>query len=301
MRDPELIPLTVVFAAVVRQGGIRGAARALGVSKATVSRQLQTLEAALGLRLVERSTRRIRATEEGRALLGTLELVRERWDDGLAQLSATRHEAAGRLRVTAPELMVDGLISPAVRVVLERYPAIDVELLASDRMLDLVDQGIDVAIRTGRLADSSMHRLHLATTRERLVATPRLLEQLGGDDDLDPRQLPWVGHSALLVGPERELVHLDGRRIRVVPALRARSESSWAFLSMVSMGIGVGLLPMRFIQEQLDQGLLVALPWLGREVSIEAVYPAGRLAPPRVRRFLEVMREHLGGSAGGGS
>lgn len=295
MRDPQLIPLTVMFAAVVREGGIRGAARALGVSKATVSRQLQALEGALGLRLVERSTRRIRATEEGRALLTTLESVRGVWDDGLAQLSATREEAAGRLRITAPELMVDGLISPAIRVLLDRYPAIDVEILASDRMLDLVDQGIDVAIRAGRLADSSMRRLHLATTYERLVTTPQLLERVGRGDDPDPRELPWVGHSALPLGPERELTHLDGRCVRVAPTLRARSASSWAFLSMVNAGIGVGLVPERFVQGQLAQGLLVGLPWLGREVRIEAVYPSGQLAPPRVRCFLEVLREQLGG------
>ncbi len=289
MREPDLIPLAATFAAVVREGGIRGAARALSVSKATVSRHLQTLEAGLGLRLVERSTRGIRATEEGRALLATLDSVRVVWDDGLAQLTATRIEPTGRLRVTAPELMVDGFICPAIRSLLERYPALDVEVIASDRMLDLVEEGIDVAIRAGRHADSSMRRVHLATTHERLVAAPSLLGRSG--EALDPTKAPWVGHSALPLGPEREISDASGRRLRVSPLLRARSASSSSFFSLLLAGIGIGLVPELFISEHLAQGSLVALPWRGREVSVDAVFPAGQLAPPRVRRFLDLLVE----------
>lgn len=296
MDHPELIPLAATFAAVVREGGIRGAARALGISKATVSRQLQSLEASLGLRILERSTRSMRVTEEGIALLTTLESVRNAWNDGLSQLAATREDATGRLRVTAPELMVDGLLCPAMRTMTRRHPTVDVDLVASDRVLDLVEEGIDIAVRAGHMPDSSMQRVKLSRTRERLVGVPELFEGTSpaDRDALDPRTLPWVGHTGLPVGPERELVHRDGHRLRIAPVFRARCASSAAFLGMVRTGVGVGLLPELFVQELLARGALVALPWFGRAVPIDAVFPAGSLAPPRVRRFLDILREQLG-------
>jgi len=290
MRNPELLALAATFSAIVREGGIRGAARAMGVSKATVSRQLQVLEDALELRLVERSTRRLRVTDEGLALLATVENVRTVWNDGLFQLTSTREKPAGRLRVTAPELMMSGVVAPAVAVLLRRHPAIDVELVASDRMIDLVEQGIDVALRVGPAPDSAMRRAHLAVTRECLVGTPALVEQL---DTTDPRRMPWVGHSALPVGTERELVSAEGRTLRLTPRLVARSGSSWTFFTLVTSGVGVGLMPRTFVEDRLARGHLVALPWFGRTVGIDAVFPGGRLAPPRVRRFIDVVREQL--------
>ena len=180
--------------AVARAGGINAAARALGQPKQSVSRRLLALEAQLGVRLLERSTRALHLTAEGYALCDRAERILADIVETQQVIAERAHEPEGPLRVSAPMLLGQTLLGAVVADYCRRYPKVDLDVELSDRKVDLVEEGIDVAIRVGHVRDTSLISRLLATSELILVASPGYLSGYGSPaEPVDLRN-----HSAVI-------------------------------------------------------------------------------------------------------
>lgn len=285
-----------VFARVVDAGGFSAAARALGVSKSAVSKQVSALEDRLGARLLQRTTRRMSLTEAGAAFLEACRRVLAEAEAAESAIGALQAEPRGVLKVNAP--MTFGLmhLSGAIPAFMARYPDLRVDLTLDDRFVDLVDEGVDVAIRIGRLADSSLMARRLAPGRQVMVAAPAYLEANGR-----PRKLADLArHDCLCYaylstgdewrfeGPEGEVsVRLDGR---------LRANNGEVLLAAARAGLGIAALPTFMSGPDLRSGRLerVLPDYESTAIAIHAVWPASRHLTAKVRAFVDFLAERFG-------
>ncbi len=285
------------FARVVEAESFSAAARALGLSKSAVSKQVSRLEARLGLRLLNRTTRRLSLTEAGAAFYqGCQRVVAE----AEAAEQAVTHLASaprGRLRVNAPMSFGVRHVSPALPEFLGRYPELAVDLTLNDRLVDLVEEGFDVGVRIAPLVDSSLVARRLAPSRSVLSAAPAYLDVRGAPRDLDELE----DHACLIYSYQAtgEAWRLTGpggaRRLKVSGPLRVNNGD--AILAAALGGLGVALLPCFICGEDLRAGRLVrVLPdWgLASDGAVSAVYPAARHLSPKVRVFVDFLAERFG-------
>ncbi|MEO0035871.1 MAG: hypothetical protein RLZZ501_1894, partial [Pseudomonadota bacterium] len=268
------------FAAVAEAGSFAAAARRLGRSTSRLSRQVAELEAALGSRLLHRTTRALTLTEAGRSYHEQVARILAELD--AADLSVGRLQAAprGRLRVAAPMSFGVLHLAPALPAFLDRYPEIDLDMAMNDRFVDLVEEGFDLAVRIGRLADSSLVARRLAPLRRVLCASPAFLAAHGTPrtpDDL--ARLPCLGYSNLL--PQEDWSFADpvsGRPWPVRIKARLRVNNGDALRLAALAGVGLAPLPSFLVGPDLAAGTLVPLldPYLRQEGAIHAVYPPAR-------------------------
>ena len=288
-----------VFARVVEMESFSGAARDLGLSKSAVSKRVGRLEDRMGLRLLNRTTRRLSLTEAGAAFYqGCRRVVAEA---EAAERAVTRLASAprGRLKINAPMSFGVRHLAPALPDFMARYPELTVDLALNDRLVDLVEEGFDVAVRVARLEDSSLIARRLAANRLVLCAAPSYLRAHGA-----PRAVEDLkGHECLLysylaAGDVWRLCGPGGeRRQRVTGRLRINNGD--ALLAVALGGLGVALLPCFICGEDVRAGRLIrVLPeWSGpADTAIAAVYPASRNLSPKVRVFVDFLAERFGGT-----
>lgn len=286
------------FAAVAEAGSFAAAARRLGRSTSRLSRQVAELEAALGIRLLHRTTRALTLTEAGRSYHEQVARILAELE--AADLSVGRLQAAprGRLRVAAPMSFGVLHLAPALPAFLDRYPEIDLDMAMNDRFVDLVEEGFDLAVRIGRLAESSLIARRLAPLRRVLCASPAFLAAYGTPrtpDDL--ARLPCLGYSNLL--PQEDWSFVDpasGRPWPVRIKARLRVNNGDALRLAALAGVGLAPLPSFLVGPDLAAGTLVSLldPYLRQEGAIHAVYPPARPLSPKVRAFVDFLAERFG-------
>lgn len=290
-----------VFAHVVEAGSFSAAARRLGTSKSSVSAQVQRLERAMGVRLLDRTTRRVSATEAGTALYRhCAQIVAEA--EAAADLAGAFHAAPrGLLRVTAPDTLGWMHIAPAIPEFLRLFPEVTVELSLSDAHVDLVRERFDVAIRVGRIAQTSLVARRIGASRLVICAAPRYLERRGV-----PRLARDLArHDGLVFTPlgwgDEWRLGTGQRQTRVPVAARLRSDSGEVLLQAARAGAGLALLPDWMVTHDVRSGDLVrVLPRLAMPAAdIHAVYPPGRLRPPKVTAFVDHLAACLGRSLAG--
>ena len=286
----------VVFAKVVETGGFTAAATALGLPKSTVSRKVAQLEERLGARLLQRTTRKLGLTEIGRAYYERCQRIVADISEA-EQLVADLQEAPrGLLRVTAP-IDVGGLyLGCIVADFLSHEPDIQIELVLSDRVFDLVAERLDLAIRFGPLPDSSMVARRLAPMRTVLVAAPAYVEKRGAPavpEDLAEHDIvSFVPISRMkrwtLRGP-------DGAELELMPYARFSANGMFAVREAVRSGAGISLLPDFAVHQELTGGTLVRVmpDWHGLEAELFAVYPSTRNLSPKLRAFLDFLAARL--------
>lgn len=284
-----------VFVAVAEAQGVSAAARRLGASKAMVSTALARLEARLGVRLLQRSTRRVSLTGAGAAALPAaqraLAAAREAEEAAVASRSAPR----GTLRVNAP--MSFGLlhVMPAIGAFVREFPEIRVDLQLDDRLVDNVAGAFDVALRIGNLRDSALVSTRLATSRNVVVASPAYLRAAGAPRTPADLAAHAVLAYSLAPAPSRWILRRGGRaeEVRVRPAIEANS--SLALRAAALDGLGVARVPLFAVSEELAAGrLLRVLPeWELPDHGVHAV-TTSRDLPQRTRLFVERFRERLG-------
>ncbi|MCH9000548.1 MAG: LysR family transcriptional regulator [Proteobacteria bacterium] len=295
----EDLSAMAVFARVVEMESFSGAARALGLSKSAVSKRVGRLEDRMGLRLLNRTTRRLSLTEAGAAFYqGCRRVVAEA---EAAERAVTRLASAprGRLKVNAPMSFGVRHLAPALPDFMARYPELNVDLTLNDRVVDLVEEGFDLAIRIARLAESSLIARRLAPNRLVLCAAPSYLAAHGA-----PRAVEDLkGHECLLysyqaAGDVWRLCGPGGER-RLAVTGRLRINNGDALLAAALGGLGVALLPCFICGQDLRAGRLIqVLPaWSGpADTAIAAVYPASRNLSPKVRVFVDFLTERFSGT-----
>ncbi len=283
----------VVFARVVQAGSFTGAARALDLPKSTVSRKVTALEERLGARLLQRTTRKLSLTEAGRAYYEHSARVVGEVEEAERAVGNLQDAPRGLLRLTTP-LNFD-FVAPVATEFLARHPDVQLEIVCTDRVAGLVEEGFDLAIRAGRLADSTLIGRRLASLRSYLVASPAYLGERGrprSPDDL-------VRHSCLLFsgGSVRGAWRLlrEGRKIEV--ALRARlvvNDFDLLYEAAVA-GLGIAMVPEHRCLNDLRRGRLErVLPrWSSPETALHAVYPSTRHLSPAMKAFLDHLQARL--------
>lgn len=284
-----------LFAAVVEHGSFSEAARREGTTPAQVSKKVAKLEGLLGARLLERTTRSVSLTAAGSAYLERLRSVLaeiETLEDGVR---AAHSDPAGALRVSAPVTFGAMRLTPVVLDFLARHPAIEVRLSVNDRMVDLVDEGFDVAVRIGRLEDSSLVARRLAPARLILVARPDhpALAQARRPEDLEKHpcvidtNYPTPRRWRFRRGDEFGETRTSGR-LHVNSADGARQAAL--------AGYGVALTPTFVVSDDVAEGRLVRLlpEWEPEHRDVWAVFPQNRFLAGRVRVFVDHLAEAFG-------
>jgi DNA-binding transcriptional LysR family regulator len=280
------------FASVAERGGFAAASRALQVPKSKLSRRVAQLESRLGVRLLQRSTRRFAVTDLGQAYLAHCKAMLVEADAAQTVVDAARSEPCGRVRLSCPIALLHALVGRMLIEFAQRFPAVSVELVGVNRPVDLLAEGVDLALRVRRppLADSDLALRMLGRSTQCLVASPQLLAARGPVQS--PGELanwPSLGHGVpgatqgwYLLGPE-------GAEATMHPAPRFLCSDMLTLRDAAIAGLGVAQLPLLLIREAIDRGQLVRLlpDWAPQPETIHAVFPSRRGLMPAVRGLLD--------------
>jgi DNA-binding transcriptional LysR family regulator len=284
-----------VFLAIARQGGLRPAATALGVSVSSVSDRLRELEERIGARLFHRSTRSLALTENGAALLKNLEPAMGAVDAALDSVGRTPHEPAGKLRINAAPPAADLVLGQMLGGFLQRYPFISVELCVDDGLVDIVEGGFDAGIRYEENLAADMIAVQLGRPqRYALVAAPTLLAQYGRPDGpVDLANIPAIRHqfpSGALLAWEFER---DGTVTRIDPQDRLICNHAQIEVAAAIDGAGALLTFEDYVAQAIADGRLVRLlsEWLPPFAAPCLYYFSGRQVPPPLRAFIDHARD----------
>ncbi|CAO3359937.1 LysR family transcriptional regulator [Azospirillum melinis] len=282
------------FVRIVAAGSLSAAGREMNLALSVVSKRLASLERRTDTRLVARSTRRLALTEEGQQLYRHAQRILAEVVEAEEALSHGRVEPQGILRVGAPAALGRMHVGPVCRELVEAYPRISVDLRLTDRMVDLIDEGLDVAVRIGAPRDSALVMRRLADNRRILVGAPAYLERRGwpaSPQDLESHdciQYRGTGGRWRLLGPGGAVVELD-------TASRLRCDNGDVAQDWALAGCGLMWKSQIDVQDDLAAGRLVrVLPdWHGDSAPVCALFPSQRQLPTRVRLFLDAMARRL--------
>ncbi|WP_267388360.1 LysR family transcriptional regulator [Sphingomonas sp. GC_Shp_3] len=293
MRLPDL-EAWAIFASVVEHRSFSAAADAIGTSKATVSKAISRLEARLGQSLFHRTSRKLTLTESG---TGLAEHARRILADAEAAEEAARDAAtapAGLIRMTAPMTLGMVQLAPMLADFLAEHPGIEIDLNLSDSRVDIVAEGIDVALRIANLPDSSLRARRLGPIRTYVVAAPTYLERHGR-----PTHPAQLGEHACLgytnvSGPWR-FTGPNGEEAAVRPSGPMRSNSGDAMLPALRAGVGIALLPDFIVGGDLAAGTVEAIltEWSLPPIALHLMTPPSNLRPARVETLIAFLTERF--------
>jgi DNA-binding transcriptional LysR family regulator len=285
------------FVAVVEAGSFTAGAATLGLSKAVVSLHVKQLEAELGCALLVRTTRRVEATDAGERFHRAARRLLHEAESAVAEVRGVHEGLSGTLRLTSLPEYVTAVLVPAITVFAARNPRLRVLISASSGASDLVRERFDLAIRLGRLPDSTLHATRLGSFRVHAVATPELLAARGVPRvPAELTRLPWVlfGLAAGRGEPGRPFTWSgrDGVTHEVALSAMIRTDSASAVHAFARSHVGAAVLPDWMVREDLASGRLVRLV-PDHEIppqGIFAVRPGSGHVPPAVRRFVDFFR-----------
>jgi DNA-binding transcriptional LysR family regulator len=284
-----------IFAAVVQHGSMSGAARSLSISTSAVSQQVRALEHSGGVTLLHRSTRKLTLTDAGARFAEHCQAMVAAAGHARLQLTLAHDAPSGELRLSAPVGFARH-VAPALAPLLAEYPALHLKLLVDDAMIDLIDARIDLALRAGRLADSSWTARRLCALEWALCAAPSYLQERGMPQS--PAELAthqWVAAprngAALqftLTGPDAQT-----QELRIEP--RITSNNQLSLQQLCSAGLGVGMMVRADIDDELRSGrLLPLLPdWQLPTIDVWAVTPQRDRQPAKVRHAIAALAAHF--------
>ena len=283
------------FAAVVDAGSFVKAAEALGLSKAAMSRHVGELETRLGVRLLQRTTRRLSLTEEGQVFYARSKELLAGVDEAEAEITSRSGAASGLLRINAPFTFGILHLAPLWGVFRSQYPQVALDVTLADRVVDLVDEGYDVAIRIATLPSSTLISKRLASTRMVLCASPSYLAAHGAPQH--PAELAAhavISYSYLATRDEWHFVGPQGPvSVKTQPCIRTNNGDTCRAAALAHQGII--LQPDFLVGRDLASGALLELMPTFRtlELGIYAVYPTRKHVPPKVRALIDFLAAHF--------
>lgn len=281
------------FVLVVETGSFSAAARRLPLSKSMVSRLVAALETDLGVRLLQRTTRSVTPTEAGRAYVERCQRILADLEEADQLVSQLQMVPKGILRISAPMSFGIRHLTPALPPFFHRYPDVQIDLSMSDRVVDLVEEGFDMAVRIGRLADSSLVARRLCGIRMCVCASPAYLDKHGTPHRPEDLAAHECLMSAALVATGWRLLGADGKVATMPVGGRFHVNNGDANRAMAVAGCGIAYLPTFFVGDDLRAGTLVRLldEFMPQDAAMHAVYPHGRHLSPKVRAFVDYLAE----------
>ncbi len=286
------------FVQVVDHGGFAPAGRALGMPKSKLSRRIALLERRLGVRLVQRSTRRFSVTEIGQTFHAHCKAMLVEAEAAEEAVESTRTEPCGIVRMTCPTALLDARVGEMLAEFMVKYPRVEVHLDATNRRVDVIEEGLDVAIRVRPppLDDTDLVLRTLAERAQCLVASPSLLERKGTPQvPADLTRLPSMDlgvpqneHVWNLLGP-------DGAHAAIRHQPRLITRGMLTLRASAIAGVGVVQLPLMMVRDQLARGELVQIvrEWAPRREIIHAVFPSRRGLLPSVRSLIDFLADRF--------
>ncbi|MDO9243160.1 MAG: LysR family transcriptional regulator [Rhodocyclaceae bacterium] len=289
----DRLKLMETFVAVTMRGSLTAAAASEGVAPAVISRRLDALEEHLGVKLMVRTTRKITLTFEGSAYLEDCQRILRDVGDVEAQLTLGSARASGHLRVTAPAGFGRKHVAPLMLEFLRAHPEVSANLDLSDRTVDLVNEGVDCAVRLGGLEDSSLIAVRLGEMRRAVVGSPAYFQRRGVPRTLDE----LAGHDCLALATQSGWdFQLDGKPSHFKPPGRFVCNDGAVLHEWALAGMGLAWRSVWEVGDDLRWGRLVpvldaiATP----PVGIHAVFPQRRHLPLRVRLFIDLLKDNYG-------
>ena len=284
------------FVSVASRGSLTAAAAAEGVAPGVVSRRLDALEARLGVKLLLRTTRRVTLTFEGSAYLEDCQRILRELGDAEASVSLGGVKARGHLRLSAPAGFGRKHVAPLVMQFLDAHPEVTVSLDLSDRLVDLVNEGVDCAIRVGELTDSSLVSIKLAENRRVVVASPDYLELHGTPQTL----ADLASHNCLSLGQQRGWLFRVGEEIASIKVSGQLECNDGAVLHEWALaGRGLAWRSLWEVGADLQSGALVSVldGFAAPPTGIHAVFPQRKYLPLRVRLLIDHLKHTYGNEA----
>lgn len=283
----------VAFAETAKRGNFAAASREIGVTPSTLAKAVTRLEANLGVRLFHRTTRQVTLTHDGERLFARCQRVLAELDLLQEEATGTREEPSGTLRINMPVAFGRLVMLPLLAQLTQQHPRVSIDARFSDVYVDLVREGIDVAIRTGALRDSTLVAHTFGNQELLLFAAPSYLARAG----VPAKVGDLSKHSAVLfrvpsTGKDRSWqFNVRGRSVTVTPASRLHVDNGDAIVEATVLGMGIGQVPHYMVSEPLQRGQLVELLPAMRPAAmpIAAVIPSGRMVPSRVRALLDLI------------
>jgi DNA-binding transcriptional LysR family regulator len=294
--DGRLVANVGVLAAIVEGGSFAKAAEALGLSPSGVSRALNRLEQRVGVRLLERTTRSVALTDEGRRLYGEIGPLLSGIEDAFTATAGARTRVKGRLRVNVDAFFSRFLLGPEIGRFLTRHPEVNLELVAREGLGDLVGEGFDIALRFGQPPDSTLVSKRLFETHTLTVAAPSYVKRRG----MPRAPAELMRHDCILMKNTltgetlNEWSYRSGRRSESVAVTgRLLVSEVGTLLSACLAEIGVARIKGIGIADLIEKGKLVALlpDWQGEAFPLYALYPSRHLPAAKVRAFIAFVEE----------
>lgn len=285
----------LAFAETAKRGNFAAASREVGCTPSTLAKAVSRLEAGLGLRLFHRTTRQVTLTDDGQRLFARCQRVLSELELLQEEASGARNEPSGTLRIDMPVTFGRLVMLPLLAQLMQRHPRLSIDARFSDVYVDLVKEGIDVAIRTGTLRDSSLVARTFSSQDLLLIAAPCYLERAG----IPTAVAELAQHTAVLfrvpsTGKDRPWhFRVRGRNLSVMPSSRVYVDGGDAIVRAAVLGMGIGQVPHYMVSESIARGELVELLPTMRPpaIPIAAVIPSARMVPSRVRALLELLKD----------
>ncbi|MEP6882967.1 MAG: LysR family transcriptional regulator [Dokdonella sp.] len=285
-----------LFTRVVDAGSFTAAAEGLGISRALASKLIQTLEDSLGVRLLNRTTRRVSLTDAGRNYYQRVSEILAQLAEAEAEAAELQLEPRGRMRVSAPISFSVLHLAPAFSEFQRRYPRVELELELSDRLVDLVDEGFDLAIRIGKLADSSLVARRIAPACLVMVASPDYLKRAGTPNE--PTDLSTHNFMIYTLATRRDEIVLERNGESTTTRIRGNLlVNNGDFIAAAAVeGHGISVLPTFIVADPLKRGELVRVldSWTVPAIAIHAVYAQTRSLPAKTRALIDFLVERFG-------
>ncbi|WP_250499200.1 LysR family transcriptional regulator [Caballeronia sp. GAWG1-5s-s] len=286
-----------VFVAAVEAGSLAAAARRFGLSPAMAGKHVSEIEARLNARLLQRTTRRLSLTDAGQTYYERSKQILEAFAEANREVSDSQATVRGVLRVEAPVTFGAMHLGDVIARYVRDHPQVNVEVDLGDRYVDLLDAGIDVAIRIGRLDDPALVTRRIAPCRMVVCASPEYIERQGAPrtpDDL--LGAPRLVFSEAVSAGDWTLFDADNRAYVIDGPSRISANNTQMLLSAALAGAGIAYGPSFVFGEHVRRGELVALlpDYRATELLVQAVYPGARRIPLKVRRFVEYLVDAFG-------
>lgn len=292
----NILTLMETFSSVVEEESFTAAAEKLGLSKSFVSKQVSLLEEDLGACLLYRTTRKLSLSDEGRQFYNHCKLIMAEAENARAEVMDSQSAPRGRIRITMPQSLI---ISGFGRLLIEfqlQYPEIELEVIASGRVEDLVEEGIDIALRVGQLEDSSLISRRLADCIFQVVASPQYIKKWGAPQQ--PADL--MQHNCLIYGDSKinrgwPFRSPSGESITVKAKGNLTSNDGGLVVAGMLNGLGIGFGPSFLFKKHIEDGRLQLLlgDYYQSPTAISALYPLNRNLSRRIRLLIDYLSERL--------
>ena len=284
-----------IFSHVVEAGGFSAAARRIGMAKSAVSKHIAELERQIGVRLLTRTTRRLSLTDAGEVYYQACSRIVSDAAEATRQISGQTDHLSGTLRISCPIALGNEYIAPMVKLFADHYTELKVELFIDDQIVNMVEEGIDVAIRIGWLPDSNLIARKLTNSPRFICASPAYLQEHSIPDT--PEDLvnhEWIIFT-LLPTPHTQILTKHNRKQKIRVNGRFKTNNALTLRALLLQDAGIGILSEFLVAEDIKQNRLIQLlpDYDAGSAGVYAVYPDKKYVPQRVQLFIEYLINHF--------